>query len=416
MTRLAGKVLALGLLSLVAVPAAAEAPRLATNSAGLLDNDLLAARTNAAEPNHLDITPRIQLGYDSNVFQLNENRIVGPAGDWVATPGIALTFARTIGRNSVDLSGDVGYDFHRRETQFDQVRVNVAARAHAALGGVCTADPSAKVRIQQNNDAQLATATKNSQTVQDYAITLACERTVGLYPSVTLSRQTVDNGDPLRSLVNQRSNGAQGGIGYVVPSIGSLLLEYGREWIRQPNEAFAFGPDGSNVTRYAATFTRSVAPRLSFQLGGSYLEVDPRGNGLGKYASGGYTVTVDYHPSPSYSLVATATRDITGSGDVAVSYVIAQNYGLHGTARISGRASITAGVDYGIDRYRGEDPILYPTPRVRQRTTGLSTDMRYDLGQLIQLGLYARYTIVNAVADLYDYDRVQGGLSVAARF
>lgn len=403
--------------ALVCGRAGAEAPRLPVDTADLLDSDLADARRATARPNRIEITPRAELRYDSNVFQLNDDRIAGAADDWILTPGVALTVTRSFGRHSLDLTADAGYDFHRRYTGLDQVRVNIAGTGHLAVGAVCAADPAAAVRIQQNNDAQLDTTARNSQTVQDYAITLACQRPAGFYPSVTLARTTVDNADPLRALVDQRTHRVEGGIGYARPSVGTLLLEYGREWIRQPNRDDLAGPsDGSDVTRYAATFTRAVAPRLSFQIGGSYLEVAPRGGTLRDYASGGYDVTVDYHPSPRYALVATATRDIAGSGDVAVSYVVDSRYGLRGVARFTNRASLAIAGEYADRQYRGEDPILYPTPRVREHETSVSGDMRYDLGQLLRLGAFARYSVVDAAGALYDYDRVQGGLSVAARF
>jgi hypothetical protein len=412
--RAGGLVLA---LVLAATRAPAEAPRLALDTADLLDSDLAAARAATTKPNRIAISPTVRLAYDSNVFQLNPDRLTGGVSDWVTTPGVALQVTRSFGRHSIDLTADAGYDFHKRFTGLDQVRVNVQGRAHLAIGAFCTADPTAAVRIQQNNAAQLDTTAKNSQTVQDYAITLACQRPVGLYPSVTLTRSTVDNADPNRALVDQTAQGVAGGIGYAVPSIGSLLLEVGREWIRQPNrDDLAGASSGSDVTRYAATFTRAVAPRLSFQLGGRYLDVSPRGGGLRDYASGGYDVTVDYHPSPRYALIATATRDVAGSGDVAVSYVVENRYGLRGVARFSSKASLSIAGDYAERRYRGEDPILYPVPRVRERETSVSADLRYDLGQLIRLGAFVRYAVVDARGDLYDYDRTQGGVSVAARF
>lgn len=401
---------------LAAARAGAEAPRLPTDTADLLDSDLAASRRAFARPNRVELSPTVRLAYDSNVFQLNEDRLSGGAGDWVATPGATLQVTRTFGRHSVDLTADVGYQFHRRYTELDQIRVDIAGRGHLAVGGFCAADPTAAVRIQQNNDAQLATTAKNSQTVQDYALTLSCQRPAGLYPSVTLSRTTVDNADPRRALVDQRTNGIEGGIGYAAPSLGSLLLEYGRDWIRQPNRDEDDGSGGSDVTRIGATFTRAVAPRLSFQIAGRYLRVEPRGFGLSDYDGGGYDVTIDYHPSPRYALVATATRDIAGSGDVAVSYEIDRRYGLRGVARLSSRASLSLAGEYVDRRYRGEDPILYPVPRRRQREGAVSGDLRYDLGQLIRLGAFARYSVVDADGALYDYDRVQGGFSVAARF
>lgn len=417
-------------LAILAATASAAAdaapPRLPIDAAELIDSDFAvqANRPGAAPVNRIEVAPRVALAYDSNVFQLNEDRIAGKPSDTIVTPGIGLQVSRAIGRNSVDLSADIGYDLHRRYTTLDQIRVAVSGGAHLALGGVCTADPRADVRIRQNNDAALATTAKNAQTVQDYALTLACQRAVGLYPSVTLTRGTVDNGDAARALVNQRSEGVEGGIGYAVPSIGALLLEYGAERIRQPNLPDAAGGDaglggglgGSDVTRYAATFTRAVAPRLSFQLGGRYLVVKPKAGGQDDFNGGGYDVTVDYHPSPRYALVLTADRDVSGSGDVAVSYVIDTRYALRGTAKLSSRARLSLSGEYADLHYRGEDPLLYPVPRVYEHAASVATDMRYDLGQAIELGLYARYAVVRSAGTLYDYDRGQGGLSVAARF
>lgn len=386
------------LLLTVAIPATAE------------------AQAGGQEINSFTLTPRVGISYDSNVYQLNTDRFEGSSDDVLITPAVNAAFNRTIGRNSLSLNADVGYSLHDRYRSLDQVVISGSGRGTWALTSYCLAFPNATLTRQQSNLAAAA-AIRNSQTYQDYSVTVACQRPVGLYPSVTIGYQSVTNGQDQLQFLNQHTFRASAGVGYALPSVGSLLFSVGTTRIRQPNRDELEGQeDGSDVFNAGVTFNRAVAPRISFAVGARYLSVDPIRSGTQKYDGIGYDASVDYHPSPRLSLIAAASRDVTGSGDVAVSYVLATTYSLTSVLRLSPRTTATASAQYFDRSYRGEDPLFFPFLRGDESGVAVNGTVTRSIGTRIQATAFASYTMVGARGDFYDYERVQAGASVGVQF
>lgn len=375
-----------------------------------------SAQAGGQEVNSFELTPRVSAVYDSNVFQINPDRFSGPRDDVVVTPAVTASFNRTIGRNSLRVNSDVGYTLHNRYKNLDQLVISGSGSGSLALTSYCLALPNASVTKQQNN-LTAASAIKNSQTFQNYTLTLSCQRPFGLYPSATVGYQTTTNSSDTFDLFNQRTLRYSGGLGYAVPSLGSLLLSVGETRIRQPNrDELEAVEDGSNVVNVGVTFSRAVAPRISFSAGARYLSVDPLRSGTQSYSGIGYNATVDYHPSPRLSLIANADRDVTGSGDVAVSYVLASVYGITGIYTLSARTNLRASAQYFNRNYRGENPIFFSFLRGEERGMTLSGSVNRTVGQRITLNTFINYTSSGAQGTFYDYNRVQAGVSAGFRF
>lgn len=389
---------------------------IATTLVALLVPEKALAQAGGQEVNSFELTPRVSVTYDSNVFQINPGRFGEPRDDVVVTPAVTALFNRTIGRNSVSVNGDVGYTLHDRYKSLDQLVVSGSGSGSLALTSYCRALPNATVTKQQNN-LTASSAIKNSQTFQNYTLTLSCQRPFGLYPSATVGYQTTTNSSDTFDLFNQRTFRYSGGIGYAVPSLGSLLLSVGETRIRQPNrDELEAIEEGSNVFNVGVTVSRAVAPRLSFSAGARYLKVDPLRGGTQGYSGIGYNASVDYHPSPRLSLIANADRDVTGSGDVAVSYVLASVYGVTGIYTLSVRTSLRASAQYFDRTYRGENPIFFPFLRGNESGVTLSGSVNRTVGRRINLNAFTNYTSSGAQGTFYDYKRLQAGLSAGFRF
>ena len=390
-------------------------PMLVCAAAGVPVAAMAQSGAGGREINSFDVTPRLGASYDSNVFQLNPSRFIGDTSDELLTPAVDASLSRTIGRNRLSLNGDVGYTLHRRYSSLDQLVLTASGNGTAALTAYCVASPSLTVSKQQNNLAS-AGAIKNSQTLQGYDVTVACQRPVGFYPSVTAGYQSVTNSQDQLDYVNQHTFRISGGIGYALPSVGSLLLSAGETRIRQPNRDRVEGiQDGSDVFNVGLTFNRAVAPRLSFSLGARYLSVDPLRAGTRPFSGLGYSGSVNYHPSPRFSIVAAANRDVTGSGDVAVSYVVASIYSLTATYAVSPRTNISASALYSNNNYRGENPIFFPVLRGSEHIVGLNGNVTRTIGQRIHLSGFVNYSSGDANGEFYDYTRFVGGASIGLR-
>ena len=384
---------------------------------GALDMPTVAsAQAGGQEVNAFAVAPRVGVLYDSNVFQLNDDRFSGDRSDTVLSPAIDLSFNRTIGRNSLAVNADLAYDLHRRFKALDQFNIAASGRGTLAVSAFCVASPTGSVSVQQNNRSGNG-ATKNSQANQVYAATLSCRRPFGLYPSISVSYQSVTNGQELLEAFDQHTLSVSGGIGYAVPTLGSVLLSVGGTRIRQPNRALLDGMEGgSNVVNAGLTIDRAVAPRLSFSASARYLSVKPLRASTQDFAGPGYNATVDFHPSRRVSVIASVSRDVTGSGDAAVSYVLSSSYGLTGAFTLSTLTSFNLSAQHFDRDYRGEDPIYFPVLRGSERGETFTASVSRSVGRRVQLSAFANYTRLDARSDFYDYRRFQLGVSAGARF
>lgn len=375
-----------------------------------------SAQAGGQRVNTVTVRATVGVVHDSNVLQINKARFDADLSDTVVSPGVAASISRTVGRNSFSLAASGAYDLHRRFKFLDQVNIAGSGEGTLALTAYCVFSPTGNLTVQQTNLSGAA-AIKNAQTVQDYSGTFACRRPFGFFPSITVGYRAVTNSQATQALFDQHTLSASAGIGYAVPTIGSLLVSIGETRIRQPNRSpLDGGEDGSDVFGAGLAFDRAVAPRLSFSLGARYLSVDPLRATTPGFAGAGYSARVNYHPSPRITLSASALRDIAGSGDVAVSYVLATTYGLTGGVTLSRRTSFDLSLQRFDRDYRGESLIFFPVLRGRERGDTLGGGVTYLLGTRFQLRAFLLYTDIDAQGSFYDFNRLQLGLSAGARF
>ncbi|PTQ11795.1 gellan polysaccharide biosynthesis protein GelF [Sphingomonas oleivorans] len=376
-----------------------------------------AAAQEQAEPDRLSVTPALRLQYDSNMLRLNEQRLSGRRDDTRITPGISFQLRRQIGLHSLAISGDAGYDFHRRFKFLDRARVNGVANANILLGGRCTAAPRARLEIAQTELSELGVPVGNMQTTQDYQLTLACPRPSGFYPSVTGGLLRASNSADSRRRYDLRTETIRGALGYAKPSLGDIQLSASYQRFARPGLLETTGiDDGTDVYQYGVVFNRAVAPRVKSRIGLSYLSVKPHRKEVEDFSGLGWEGEIAVSPTPRFTTTVGVERSARSQSNFGASYIVQTDYRLSTKMQLSARSALTLAASRSGRRFRGENNMLLPIPRLKDRTTTFSAGYQFTLRDALRIGLNASHEKRSADNDFYAYSATTVTLSAGTRF
>lgn len=297
-------------------------------------------------PDLLLIQPTVRATYDDNMLKLSTIRSPGDRDDFRVTPTIDFTVRRLIGgRHQLTLTGLAGYDIHRNFKFLDRERIEASGDIDIAIAGTCNVRPSVNVDWAQANLSDQGFIVGNTLRRTDVAVTAACRRAAGFYPTVSgrISRQA--NTSTSREIFDLHNEFASAGIGYRVPSIGDLVVQVEYERFDRPRFRSRLGIDDQTSTmRYGLLFTRAVAPRVSFRAAVNYFNVDPHDPTLQSFSGVGFEGGVNIRPSPALGINFRASRAASSQSNVGTTYLIQTNWELTATYRpVSVRSCSLAG-------------------------------------------------------------------------
>ena len=176
-------------------------------------------------PDTFSVRPTIRATYDTNILKLSEERAPGDRDEWRFTPSVDFTIRQLLGgRHLLTFIGSAGYDLHPRFTFLDRERIETQASVDVVLGEFCRLKPGIDLNFAQAQLSDQGVVVGNTARQVDYALSFACKRPVGLYPSISGRITRVTNSADSRRVFNLENDQVQAGVGYAVPSIGDLLV------------------------------------------------------------------------------------------------------------------------------------------------------------------------------------------------
>lgn len=165
--------------------------------------------------------------YDSNIAHSSSAEATRRGlelHDYTLRPNLHLNIIQPIGRQTLFIAGDGGYDFHKNNSQLDSQRVDVAAGGIAPVGP-CRAVAQAGYRAAQSElDELQGSRVKNLQTTQRAMAGLQCARNIGFSLSATANRDKITNSYFAQKQTNATTESASVAIGYRSPSLGDVSV------------------------------------------------------------------------------------------------------------------------------------------------------------------------------------------------
>lgn len=363
--------------------------------------------------NQFSVAPALTTVYDSNVLRLNSIRS-GPARDDVrVTPAVTLIVRQGFARNTISLSGDIGYDFYQRFKGLQRLRTNIKADAGIPLGARCEVAPAASLLIQQAEIEDLGVAVGRTARVLAGQVTARCPRAVGFYPVVRADalRLTNSGGD---NGLGRRNWSGTGGIVYARPSLGQVQLFANTGQFRR--SSIVGGPDtGADIASIGLQFDRAITSRFAARLSVAGVRVSPTRRQAGRFEGTNYSVDVRIAPIPSFIVSPRFSRQVIGSINAGSDYVLSREVGLGFNWSLGARTGIVAQVGKIDRRYFGEDPLVLLQFRIADQTNVGSLAIRYAVRSLrLQLGVSRSER--DSRNDFYDFDSTRVEFSARAGF
>lgn len=333
------------------------------------------------------------------------------------TVGVDLALNRDLGRNTLRVDANVGYDFYRRNTQLNRERIGVGAAAGINVGP-CLADLSARLDRRQSDlesitylDLPGADSVQNTETTRSYRAEGRCGYVYGLRPSLGYEHRRGSNSEPIRDLSNYRSNRVFGGLAYDHPVIGKAKLTYERETVDFPKRS------GSPLAPLSGYRNDEVRLQLSREMGSvlmasamvAYSSLKPDNPGTAGFKGVTWRLAATVTPGLRLQINASTERSINPALGGEALYSRQRVDQVRATYAVSGRVSLNGGFSLSRRTYAGAQANFGPLLQedsFRRIFAGVS--MR--AGQRLELGLEAGQEKRNGTGTAYDFSSSYVGL------
>lgn len=300
----------------------------------------------------LDIRPTLQLGYDSNVYRLPRGFDVGFSRDDIrVAPTLDVDIARPLGRQTLFLNGQIGYDFWLSNSRLNRERIGLAGGAVLRAGQSCSATTTLGYsRSQVNFTNVFATdataALPNTEEQSSIDIQARCGGAIGLTPSAGFRHIRRRNSNPFFQPLDTDTDSYNVGIGYARPSLGVIQVFGSYATSEFPGRARLGIDDGIENYATGISFERRIGTRITGVASLGYSWVNPRLPGTPAFRGINYSLALGIVPSDELRVDLTAARSIDVQNFVAASYAITDLYALRGSYQLNRKLRLDFGSSY----------------------------------------------------------------------
>jgi hypothetical protein len=368
----------------------------------------------------LDLTS--YLYYDSNSAR-SDAQLAAQRGlalsEGIFEPSGTLTVARQAGRFLVYAIADGGYDFHTYNTVRDRERVDVSGGATGRFAR-CQETLNGGYDSSQTDlgDVTLGVINNDRQT-ENVGLMVACGRSVGLAPSLSVGETWTNNSALIERIVDSRTFHLNAGIGYQRPGLGVASLFGGYSEISYPNRGLPGGGNGFSYDLYegGVRFERHVGARIDTSLSVSYSELDPSVAGASGFHGLTYALDGTYHLTSRITLHASGTRATLPSSRVNANFEITEAYDADIDYKFGSRLDFKLEGDWKHDNFVGAGAQIPGILDLTVETTyDVVADVTFTLTQRLSFILSVSETRRDANFAPLSYDSTTVGLTAKAKF
>jgi hypothetical protein len=406
-------------------PRSSATVRLLGGGATLLALASPAAAQDAGRSLHVGVSTRGE--YQSNIAHTS-SVIAQQAGvradDYIFVPSIDLDGSFPVGRASLFLTGDLGYDFHRNNKQLNQKRVSTDGGAQFALsrcsGSVRLHYGSHQTGTGSSVDPELPTtplAGVNTQREQSVEVNASCGRAQGLAPSLGYEHNRVRNSARNAGSSTSITNSVTAGLRYGLGASGGLsaTLAYSdvkfSETLLLPQQQ---GSPGYSVTSGEVSYDRSGPGRFSGGVSMGVVDLKSESPSAPDFRGTSYKLNVGYKAGARINTNLRLERRIDPSTGVRAGYTLRTGGSLQGDYRLT-RGTLTLGASDFHFRSRGQ-ALLPVASSGNEKTLTVFGVIRFKLRGEASLSLDARRERHTADKPEFNYSNSRVGVTLRAGF
>jgi hypothetical protein len=212
-----------------------------------------------------------------------------------------------------------------------------------------------------------------------------------------------------------------GAIGVSRQTLGALSVYGAYGTTRYPNRRPLNGPqsgreDGAKITSAGLRYERQIGTRLTGELSGGYMKVQPRLPGVPAFQGASWSADLSYDSRNRFVARLGASRTAQPSNLVGESYGIATSYQASLEYAVTPRLRLRTGLSYA--RRRFEQSPLYQLPSFNSRDRTISVYARLTAGNVgpVAIVFDAVREHRNAAVLVYNYGSTRLGVTATYRF
>jgi hypothetical protein len=333
------------------------------------------------------------------------------------TVGVDVTVSRTLGRNTLTLSGNVGYDFYRRNDRLNRERIGL--RGEAGLNvGPCLAQVTAQLDRRQSDLDSIALvnlpgedSVRNTETVQVYRVEGRCGYVYGLRPSLGYEHSRGDNSNPLRDISDYKGNRVFGGLAYDHPVVGKAKLTYERETIDFDNRAatpLALAT-GYRVDELRLQLSRDIGTLLNAEAMLSYNWLKPNNSAAPDFKGTTWRLGATIKPGNRLQIRALTERSLKPSLGSEALYMKQSFNEVRASLALTERLTASGGVNFSKRDYQGAQANFGPLLD-EDKFRRIFAGMTMRTSRRLELTLEGGHEKRDASGTVYDYSGGYVGL------
>lgn len=384
----------------------------------LLYGSAAAAQAPGLDERRIEFTASVSAVYDSNVARGSQS--VADArgirrGEFTYSPNGNANIVLPFGRQTVFLSGDVGYEFHQYNSKLQRERIGLTGGVQRPVGP-CVGGVNGGFSRSQTDLADLSLiVTENTQQTVTVAGSVSCMPLAGVGVSVGLqhgdTRNTAEMG-----VVNSSQDAVNAGLNYTNRLIGTLSLTgtYSTSDYGDPGVPDQFVPSGFETTGLSLGIQRPIGTRLTGSASLGYTRLRSKSGTSGFDGLTG-TGALNYRVNPRVSAQLAYRRSVNSSLLQGADYALSESLSLRASYRIGSRISTSLGGQVTRGSQRGQIAAV-PGTALNSRSKSVFGSVSVPIGRSSNLSFNANYEVRNANPTLFDYSSYRLGVTASTSF
>ena len=387
-----------------------------------------AAQTSSAGERNLTIGLKARAEYDSNVARGNRtfSDLTGVRPDDIRyNLAASVDASMPVGRQSVFLRGDIGYDFYQYNKSLKRERIELLAGSALSFGP-CRGSATAAYHRAIADDEDLTLADSRSTVQQRVTVgaTESCGLIGNLGQSGSVQHSEVTNSGA-RTLIGSQSTSVSGGLNYGSRTLGSLGLigSYTQTSYDQPPTIVVAPTPDVKIYSVGLQYERPIGQRLSGVASISRYQVH-RDSGVAPTTALGtsndnkgtsWSVGLNYNVSSRLSTQVSFSSSVGASTRIGAGFQKRQIEEISASYQISPRLHASMAATSSKRDFPGATTTVLGVASREKRDT-IRGNLGFDLGRKTRLSLDGRYDQVHTDVSLLDYSSYRIGLTASVSF
>jgi Putative beta-barrel porin 2 len=371
-----------------------------------------------------DVARKIRVGisaasvYDDNVFRVPDETppsAVTTRDDFRFTPSVDVDVIQPVGRQSLFLSGAMGYDFYRNNKQLESERINLEGGGNLRFGSGCSSRVALSFGRQQSNLADFGRVigVPNVEKSLGAGGRFSCGTGLGIQPSLTYDFEKVANGNARLVDNGYRATTIGATIGYARPSLGEVGVYASYRNGIYPNRFLPSGvTDGVRVYSGGVNFKREIGTQLKGSASLGYTVVNPKEPFVRNFKGASWSADLDWVPNDRIQVGIGLGREVQQSNLLDISYSVNQNMGINASYALNRQMQLTFNASRDKRRIQASRLLIGNLGLTGDKTSTLGAGFRFQPQGRIGFSFDLRGVKRESAFRQFNYDNVTASLSV----